>query len=254
MGKIWKSAIVGKLLREVGKMWLNRRFKGVPVPIAIISTVFLILSIIGFFTIPSHYWRNVSFGVLVLTGVVLFYEFFFELPSKVYERDTKILQSKIKELLPLEQAAKYQRDNPAQFISARFESLMVEKGKLWVGSDVILTSRLPYAIGIKKVDVILWLPMGKGKHRYDMQTRIGEHLGSISGEAGQHDRNIRVHLDNDHELSTKLLDYIGEYPYEYLPSVEGTVIITTDELRKIELGIPESSICIHRLKEFHYEL
>jgi hypothetical protein len=235
-------------------MWLERRFKGVPQPVAIMSTLFFILSIIGVFTITSHFWRNVSLVVLGIAGLTLFYEFFFELPSKVYERDTKTLQSRINELLPLEQAAKYQKDNPAQFISARFESLMVEKGKLWVGSDVILTSRLPYAIEIKKVDVILWLPMNKGKHRYDMQTRIGEYLGSISGEAGQRDRSIRVHLDNDPELSTKLLDYIGEYPYEYLPSVEGTVIITTDELRKIELGIPESSVCIHILKEFHYEL
>ena len=234
-------------------MWLKRRFKGVPAPIAIISTLLLILSIIGVFTTTTHFWRTVSFVVLVLAWLTLFYEFFFELPSKIYERDTIILQSKINELLPLEQAAKYQRDNPAQFISARFKSLIVGKGKLWVGCDVILTSRLPYAIGVKKVDVILWLPMGKGKHRYDMKTRIGEYLGSISGEAGQRDRNIRVHLDNDPELSTKLLDYLGEHPYEYLASVQGTVIITTDELRKIELGIPQSSVCIHAPDKFHYE-
>jgi hypothetical protein len=128
---------------------------------------------------------------------------------------------------------------------------MVEKGKLWVGSDVILTSRLPYAIEIRKVDVILWLPINKGKHRYDMQSRTGEHLGSISGGPGQRDRSIRVHLDNDPELSTRLLEYVGEYPYQYLPSVEGTVIITTDKSKRIELGIAESSVCIHALKEFH---
>jgi hypothetical protein len=191
------------------------------------------------YTISQSFARGLfwtSIGVL-LFGIVLIVIALAKHKQRAFEEKS----------LSLEQTAKHEEDNPSQFISARFESLMVEKGKLWVGCDVVLASRLSYAIEMNKVDVILWLPMGKGKHRYDMRTRVGEQLGSISSEAGRHDTRIRVHLDNDPDLSTKLLDYLDEHPYEYLPVVEGTVIITTDKLEKIRLNIPESSICIHNL-------
>lgn len=95
MGKIRKSATVVKLFREAGKMWLKRRFKRVPATIAIVSTLFFILSIIGVITITDHIWRNVSLGVLIVAGSISFYEFFLELPSAVYERDTEALQKEV---------------------------------------------------------------------------------------------------------------------------------------------------------------
>ena len=152
-------------------------------------------------------------------------------------------KAKVDELLPLEQVAKSQRDNPAQFMSARFEHLMVGKNNAWVGSDVIISSRLPYAVTIKTVDVILQVPVGEGsKYKYDMKPCIGEPCGSVSSEAGHHDRKIRVHIDNVAELSGKLLAYIGKHPCKWIPCVEGTVIITTDELKEVRLDIPETSV------------
>jgi hypothetical protein len=207
---------------------------------------FRLIPLIGFIAlvIPAFFWREyrwtdvLGFSALLVLCVCLSLSV-----HDVWEEDKKFLEKRINELLPLEQALRFQKDNPSQFICARFECLMVERTNTWVGSDVIIASRLPYTVEIKTVDVILQVPIGNGwKQGYDMKTRIGEQCGSVSGEAGQRDLRIRVHRDDDSEFSNRLLAYIGEHPCNWIPLVEGKVIITTNESKEIRLDIPETSI------------
>jgi len=229
------------LLREVVYMWLERRQLNITSAMSMVSSILFVLGIIGVFTLTGV-WKMVSIILLVITFLVLFYEFFFELPAKVYAK----AQSRITELLPLEQRVAYQRENPSQFISARIDSLFVEIKIPHIGSDIVIASRLPYEILIKKVDVILWLPKGEGHCRCDMHTLLGESCGSISGEAKQHDRKIRVYCYNNSELSSMLLNFLGEHPCNYLPCVKGDMIINTDG-REIRLEIPEASVIVKNL-------
>ena len=118
-----------------------------------------------------------------------------------------------------------------------------------IGCDVVIASRLPFEIPIKKADVILWLPKGNGHRRCDMSTlKEGESNRSISGEANQHDRKIRVYCHNNPELSSGLLAFLNEYPCNFLPLVRGSVILTTNE-REISLEIPEASIIVEDLSK-----
>ena len=229
------------LLRKVINMWIKRRQLNISGVTSVVSSIFFILSIIGIFTMTGV-GQIVSIGLLVTTFIVLFYEFFFELPAKVYQE----AQSRIAELLPLEQALEFQRSNPVQFISARVDSLFVEKESPHIGCAVVIASRLPFEIPMKEAAVILWLPEGEGHCRCDMHTLTGESCGSISGEAKQHDRQIRVYCYNNPELSSMLLNFLGEHPCSYLPCVKGDMIINTDG-GEIRLEIPEASVIVKNL-------
>lgn len=231
------------LLRKVISTWIKRRQLNISGVTSVISSIFFILSLIGIFA-TTGVLHLMSIVLLVITFIILFYEFFFELPAKAYQE----AQNRIAELLPLEQARKYQEENPHLFLSARVDSLFIEKGMPHIGCDIVVASRLPFEIQIKKADVILWLPKDEGHRRCDMCTPIGESCGAISGEAKQHSRKIRVYSYNNPELSGSLLDFLGEYPCNYLPCVKGDVIINING-EEIRLEIPETSIIVSELSK-----
>ena len=192
------------LYRKVINMWLKIResnFKSIP---GIISLILFVLSLIGIFATEGP-WRIVSFALLGLIVIVLFYEIFFELPSKVYVES----QNRIAELLPLEKALIFQKDNPVKFLNARLDCLLASKQSSWVSSDLIITSRLPYGISVKKVHVILWIPKDAAHSKYDLQTNEGEAIGNITGEMGEQDLKIRINI-SDQILSKRLLSFVGK--------------------------------------------
>ena len=163
--------------------------------------------------------------------------------QKAHEQEIESLKNKLVELLPLEQVAKFQKDNPSQFLTARIDSIFgINKENHWVSANVMLTSRLPYRVEVKLAQLILQLPTSEGKHRYDMRTQVGKEY-SVSGGANQRELTIPVHINNE-ELSGKLARFIGDRGDRWLPLVEGTLIITDRVGKEITLSVPEATIPI----------
>jgi hypothetical protein len=226
------------LFQKVVNLWLRRRWFNIRSSRTILSLIFFVLSIIGVLS-TSGTWRVVSIALLAVTAILLLYEFFFELPSKVYSE----ARNRIAGLQPLEDAEKFQKDNPAKFINVRLDCLIINKSSPWVSSDIIVSSRLPYAILVKNVHAILWIPTGIQHLRNDLETNAGELIGNISGEVDQQDLKIRVHVKNQ-DLSENLLSLVGISNCDFLPAVYGTIIVTTKEGKEITLGISEQSVLV----------
>jgi hypothetical protein len=151
------------------------------------------------------------------------------------------LQTRIGELLPLEQIAKSQRDNPAQFMSARFERLMFNKQNSWVACDVVIASKLQYSIAIKCMDIVFHLKTGwTSEVPYDMKTHKWQQCGVVSGEALQPDRKVSVYAENI-EFSEKLLTFWGTNTNNTINAF-GELIITPKDSKEIPLKIPEQPI------------
>lgn len=145
-------------------------------------------------------------------------------------------------LYPLEKAAKFQRNNPVQFLSARFDHLLVNNQDSWVSCEVVISSRLQYEIALKRVYAIIWVPFAEGfSRRFDLKTNEGDRCGTVSGEAGRRDLSIGVHGESA-GLSRRLLDYIGNQSCDWVTMVNGKVILTTTELQEITIDVPESSV------------
>jgi hypothetical protein len=237
-----------KLWREVITLWSIRHNINWKSSLWLAALLSLGLTIIGLIT-TQGIWQNVSWTVFGLILILELGSIFLELPAKVYKRDTESLTNTITEMLPLKQLSDYQHNNPIKFLSAKIECLMVEKDKTWVCLDIIIASRLPYPIEVKKVKVILSVPEHDGKYRYDMTTHIGEQVNPLSGEEGNPDLKLTVHLDNNLKLANRLLTFIGEHPCRYMPLIEGTVIITTNkQSEEYRLCIPETSVICKRIR------
>lgn len=162
---------------------------------------------------------------------------------QVWEHEREKLSSRVDELLPLEEAAKSQRENPSLFMRARYDVLIASSQSSWVTCEVAISSCLPYDVSIKSVHAIYYFLRGEREYlRYDMETHRGQRCGAVSGGVGRGEVNVNVHVDKK-ELSDRLLalssDGFGPWIAAY-----GSVLITTKESQEITLDIPERSIPI----------
>jgi hypothetical protein len=214
------------LLREVVDMWLKRRFKGIPQPIAIISTLFFILGVIGAITVPSGLLKVVSVSILSLAALVLLYEFFLELPSKAYQR-----------VLPYYNIHLTQQSEPQRFISIQPCSIYLkkfDKGMLITAVDIKIRSWLFEEITINKIVLELLLPLPSNDGRFtDRKTIFLNEIDKFkinTEESRKNIPNITLNCqDKDIIISPDNVDKTFQ--------IEGTAWLWTDKFSKLQIRV-----------------